>query len=241
MAGLEIKGFVETSLCDWDGFIASVVFLPNCNFRCPFCQNGDLILKPAGLPTVTFEHVAAYLAAHEGWIDGVVVTGGEPTIWEDLGLLLGRIKDLKLAVKLDTNGSRPEVLKGLIDSGLVDYVAMDVKAPFDERYHQAAGVPVPIGKLRESVGLIRGLGERYEFRTTLVPGIVGEEEVRLIGEALKGARRLALQRFVPENSLDKRFRRAVPYSDDFVTRLLEIAGGYVDDCFYRGKLGVALS
>jgi pyruvate formate lyase activating enzyme len=241
MAGLEIKGFVETSLCDWDGCIASVVFLPGCNFRCPFCQNGDLILDYARLPTVPFDHVAGYLAAHDGWVDGVVITGGEPTIWGDLGPLMRRIKDMGLRVKLDTNGSRPEVIRDLLGSGLVDYVAMDVKAPLDHRYHEAAGVKIPVEKLRESIAAIFGFGEQYEFRTTLVPGIVGEEEMRLIGEALHGARRLVLQRFVPENSLDKRFRRAVPYSDSLVARLLEIAGGHVDNCFYRGKLGVGLS
>jgi pyruvate formate lyase activating enzyme len=241
MTGLEIKGFVETSLCDWDGCISSVVFLPGCNFRCPFCQNGDLILDPAKLPTVTFDEITGYLNAHQGWVDGVVITGGEPTIWKDLGLLVRRIKDLGLGVKLDTNGSHPEVVRDFIDSGLIDFVAMDVKAPLDDRYHEAAGVKVPLENLRESIEIISGFGDRYEFRTTLVPGIVGEEEMRLIGEAVEGAKSLVLQRFVPENSLDKRFRRAVPYSDSFVTRLLEIARGHVQHCFYRGKIGVGLS
>ena len=98
--------------------------------------------------------------------------------------------------------------------------AMDIKAPLDERYHEAAGVRVPLEKLRASIEIISDFGDAYEFRTTLVPGLVGEEEIRLIGEAVEGAKRLILQRFVPENSLDNRFRRAVPFQDSFVTRLL---------------------
>ncbi len=241
MTGLEIKGFVETSLCDWDGCISSVVFLPRCNFRCPFCQNGELILDWNELATVDLDTVAGYLTSHSEWIDGVVITGGEPTIWDDLARLAGRFKELGMGVKLDTNGSRPEAVRELIRLGLVDYLAMDIKAPLDERYHEAAGVKVPLEKIRESIEIISGFGDAYEFRTTLVPGLVGEEEIRLIGEAVEGAKRLVLQRFVPENSLDNRFRRAVPFQDSFVTHLLEIAGSHVETCFYRGKIGVGLS
>jgi len=241
MTGLEIKGFVETSLCDWDGCISSVVFLPRCNFRCPFCQNGELILDWEKLPTVELDTVKAYLAAHSDWIDGVVVTGGEPTLWDDLPSLLETFKGQGMKVKLDTNGSRPEAVRGLIRKGLVDFIAMDIKAPLDERYNEAAGVKAPLENLKESIELIQDFGDAYEFRTTLVPGLVGEGEIRLIAEAVEGAGRLVLQRFVPENSLDNRFRGAVPYQDSFVTRLLEIAGGHVETCFYRGKIGVGLS
>lgn len=241
MTGLEIKGFVETSLCDWDGCISSVVFLPRCNFRCPFCQNGELILDWKQLPTTEFEAIAAYLASHSDWIDGVVITGGEPTIWDDLPELALEFKRLALAVKLDTNGSNPDAVRELIREGLVDFIAMDIKAPLDERYHEAAGVKVDLERLKESIEIISSFGDAYEFRTTLVPGLVGEEEIGPIAEAVEGARRLVLQRFVPENSLDKRFRRAVPFQDSFVAHLLEIAGSHVETCFYRGKIGVGLS
>ena len=241
MTGLEIKGFVETSLCDWDGCISSVVFLPRCNFRCPFCQNGELILDWERLPTIDLETVTGYLRAHSDWIDGVVVTGGEPTLWDDLSGLLETFRALGMKVKLDTNGSRPEVVRGFIRKGLVDFIAMDIKAPLDERYSEAAGVEAPLDKIKESIEIVSGFGRTYEFRTTLVPGLVGEEEIRLIAEAVEGAHRLVLQRFVPENSLDNRFRGAVPFQDSFVTHLLEIAGSHVETCFYRGKIGVGLS
>jgi pyruvate formate lyase activating enzyme len=114
MKTFEIKGFVETSLCDWDGYLSSVIFLPGCNFRCPFCQNGDLILRPGVLPTVGFAPVAGFLKRNLSWIDGVVITGGEPTLKEDLGELAREIKRLGFKVKLDTNGTRPAVVETLL-------------------------------------------------------------------------------------------------------------------------------
>ena len=237
----DIKGFVETSLCDWDGYISSVVFLAGCNFRCPFCQNGDLILRSDDLPTVAFAHVADYLSAHRDWIDGVVITGGEPTLHADLGRLAADFKQLGLKVKLDTNGSKPAVLERLLADGLIDYVAMDIKAPLDERYDAAAGVKVNLGDLKRSIEIVTALGTSSEFRTTLVPGIAGADEIEAIALSIGGADKYVLQRFVPDNSLDKSLRRAVPYDDSLVTHLLEIAGRQVKSCIYRGKIGVGLS
>jgi pyruvate formate lyase activating enzyme len=241
MKTFEIKGFVETSLCDWDGYLSSVIFLPGCNFRCPFCQNGDLILRPGVLPTVGFAPVAGFLKRNLSWIDGVVITGGEPTLKEDLGELAREIKRLGFKVKLDTNGTRPAVVETLLAENLLDYVAMDVKAPLDERYNAAAGVKVDLGDLRRSIDIVRSLEGRSEFRTTLVPGLVGEEEVVLIAEAIRGAAKYVLQRFVPENSLDDSLRRTTPYDEGFVYHLVERAGAHVGRCHYRGKLGVGLS
>jgi pyruvate formate lyase activating enzyme len=241
MKTFEIKGFVETSLCDWDGYLSSVIFLPGCNFRCPFCQNGDLIQKPQELPSVEFAAVVDFLERHLSWIDGVVITGGEPTLMQDLADLAREIKRLGFKVKLDTNGSRPAGIEALVRHDLVDYVAMDVKAPLDERYNTAAGVKVDLEDLRRSIDIVRSLQGRSEFRTTLVPGLVGEDEVACIAEAIQGAVKYVLQRFVPENSLDVGLRRATPYDEGFVSRLLERAGKHVGSCQYRGKLGVGLS
>jgi pyruvate formate lyase activating enzyme len=236
-----IKGLVETSLCDWDGYVSSVVFLPGCNLRCPFCQNATLIEAYDDLPTVSFDSVAEYLSRNRDWIDGVVITGGEPTIWTDLSDLVGDIKDLGFRVKLDTNGTRPDALEDLVGRGLVDYLAMDVKAPLDERYSVASGREVDVSDIRRSIDVTAAFGDTYEFRTTLVPGLVGEAEIDLIARAISGARKYVLQRFVPENSLDSGLRRVVPYDDGFVSRLVEKAGEHVKSCFYRGKLGVGLS
>jgi pyruvate formate lyase activating enzyme len=241
MKTFEIKGFVETSLCDWDGYLSSVIFLPGCNLRCPFCQNGDLVVRPDELPGVAFDTVTDFLRRNTNWIDGVVITGGEPTLHTDLADLAGEIKRRDFLVKLDTNGTRPDVIEDLIRQDLLDFVAMDVKAPLDERYHDAAGTEVDLEALRRSIDITRGLRDRSEFRTTLVPGLVGEEDVLGIAAAIEGARKYVLQRFVPENSLDNSLRGAIPYDESFVSHLLERAGKYVDSATYRGKLGVGLS
>ncbi len=243
MKSLEIKGFIEASFCDWDGKISAVTFLPGCNLRCPFCQNGDLVLRHEKIPPVDFLLVRAYLARNKEWIDGVVVTGGEPTIWDELPRFLASIKALGLGVKLDTNGTRPEMLQSLIDQGLVDYIAMDVKAPLDGRYETAAGVAVDLDALRSSIAILSSssLGDSYEFRTTLVPGLVGEDEVVGIAGSIEGARRYVLQQFIPENSLAPDLRGALPYNDDFVSRLVERARTHVRFCFFRGKTRTVLS
>jgi pyruvate formate lyase activating enzyme len=221
MSNHDIKGFIETSLCDWDGYVASVIFLPGCNFRCPFCQNGDLILRPGELPTIEMSSVAKYLSG--------------------LGDLAREIKQLGFKVKLDTNGTKPAVIERLLEDRLIDYIAMDVKAPLDDRYRAASGVKVNLADIRRSIGIVSDLGEASEFRTTLAPGLVGADEIAAIAQVIRGAEKYVLQRFVPENSLDNSMRRAVPYDDSFVADLLEIAGGHVKSCFYRGKLGVGLS
>ena len=236
-----VKGFVETSLSDWDGKLSSVIFLPGCNFRCPFCQNGELITSPSELPDMALDEIGARLRPRTDWIDGVVITGGEPTIWDGLADLAREIKRWGFLVKLDTNGTNPDMLQSLAAAGLIDYVAMDLKTALDERYEVAAGVPVDIDAIRRSVEIAMSLEDRYEFRTTLVPGIVGEEEIESIARSIEGARKYVLQRFVPDNSLDRALRQALPYQDDFVAHLVERASSYVGDCFYRGKTGTGLS
>ncbi|HVP56495.1 MAG TPA: anaerobic ribonucleoside-triphosphate reductase activating protein [bacterium] len=244
MKGLEIKGFVEASFCDWDGKIAAVIFLGGCNLRCPFCQNGELVLHPETIPSVDFLVLRDHLLKNQEWIDGVVVTGGEPTLWDDLGGLLQSMKRLGLGVKLDTNGTNPGVLEDLLSRALVDYVAMDIKGPLDERYARLAGTDVDLDAIRRSIAIIRSaLGPRgaYEFRTTLVPGLIGEAEVTQVARAISGAARYVLQQFIPQNALARDLRRAIPYSDDAVSRLLDAARPHVGSCFFRGKVAAAVS
>jgi len=185
MTNIKIKGFIETSFCDWDGYLSSVIFLPGCNFRCPFCQNGELVVEPQSLATIDFELIQDRLSHKRDWIDGVVITGGEPTIHAGIADLMRAIKELGFKVKLDTNGTRPGVIEDLLSQNLLDYIAMDIKAPFDDRYHVAAGVRVDLDSIRRSVELIREFGN-YEFRTTLVPGIIDEEAVDSIGQSIQG-------------------------------------------------------
>ncbi|MGD9402291.1 MAG: anaerobic ribonucleoside-triphosphate reductase activating protein [bacterium] len=236
-----IKGFVETSFCDWDGEISSVIFLPGCNFRCPFCQNGALVTAPGELPTMDFDLIAAYLKSKSDWIDGVVITGGEPTIWDGLAELAREIKSMGFGIKLDTNGTNPDMVEALMGEGLVDYVAMDIKSALDERYNRAAGASVDLEAIGRSIDILMSAGDSCEFRTTLVPGIVGEEEIDSIARSIKGARKYVLQRFVPDNSLDMPLRQALPYQDTFIAQLVERASVYVAECFYRGRTGAGLS
>lgn len=242
MSRLEIKGFVEVSFSDWDGRVSTVVFLSNCNLRCPFCQNSDLVLRPGEMASLDLRTLTAYLRKSSSWIDGVVLTGGEPTLVDDLGGLAESLRNLGFPVKLDTNGTRPDVLRDLIGAGLVDYIAMDIKAPLDWRYERAAGVAVDLADVARSIDLVRSAaGVPYEFRTTLVPGIAGGEEVDAISRAIQGAAKYVLQQFVPDNCLDSGLRGAVPFTDAAAREFARRAGAHVKSCSYRGKTGTALS
>jgi len=195
---MDVKGFIDFSFVDWDSKISSVIFLPSCNFRCPFCHNLNLVLNPEKFGTIPFEYIEDQLNMQRGWTDGVCITGGEPTIHSDLPELCSRIKKMGFLVKLDTNGTSPSMLKELIDKKLVDYVAMDIKAPLTEKkYSEATGVKV--GKLlenvKESITLLLGSNMDYEFRTTVVPTIHEEDDIEQICRSLVGCRKYVLQKF----------------------------------------------
>lgn len=231
---MEIKGFIETSLVDWDGMVSCVLFLPGCNFRCPFCYNHVLARQPEKLEGVPWDRVERYLLDKRDWIDGVVVTGGEPTIYRELMPLLAKIQNLEFKIKLDTNGYRPEVLEGLFSDHLVDYVAMDVKAPLDDSYSKAAGVEVDAALIRRSLGLIMSSGLPYEFRTTVVPGFHTVESMESIGQALRGAKKWAIQQFVPAQADDPALRLLTPLPESQVLEMQRRGKDYADKCLIRG-------
>ena len=191
---MDIAALVPLSLSDHEGRIAAVVFVRGCNFRCPFCHNADLV-RPArgGDPMLPVEYVLARLRDRSGFLDSVVVSGGEPTLQPDLAGFLAAIRELGLAVKLDTNGARPDVLADLLDRRLVDFVAMDVKAP-PSRYDEFCGVRADVGAIERSIGCLREAASDYEFRTTVAPGLA-REDLRAIAEWVRGARRYFLQAF----------------------------------------------
>ena len=199
-----IKGFIETSFLDWPGKMASVVFLPGCNFACPFCHNFGLVSDPDQFVTLELDDVLERLGHFVGWIDGVVISGGEPTLHSGLDVMCRRIKDAGFLVKLDTNGHRPGVLGRLLDAGLVDCVAMDLKAPLQEMaYRRAAGRVVDLDRIRESIGLIIASGLAHEFRSTISPDWHGEPELANMGRSLAGARRWTLQAMNPATGWDR--------------------------------------
>ena len=192
---MEIQGLQKMTLLDYPGKVACTVFLGGCDFRCPFCHNGELVLSPAPAE-MNQEELLAFLKKRQGLLDGVCITGGEPLLRPDLPQLLEAVKALGYPVKLDTNGSHPRALVDLVERKLVDYVAMDVKNS-PERYPETVGVPgLDVGPIRESVGfLLEGLVD-YEFRTTVVRQLHSAEDLENIGKWLSGAKRYFLQAFV---------------------------------------------
>jgi len=233
---LDIKGLIETSLVDWDGKVASVIFLPGCNFRCPYCQNMDLIDHPEKFKTVTEERIFEYLGSHKDFIDGICITGGEPTLYKDKGLteFIRKIKQKGFLVKLDTNGSDPDYLKELIKEGLIDFVAMDIKAPLED-YNKAANVKVDVQAVKESVQLLLSGKIDHEFRTTVVPTITGMAEIEGIAKLITGAKKYVIQQFEPENCKDIELRKLKPYDRETIAKMMRIAEKNVGHVLYRGK------
>ena len=187
-----ISGLQKTTLIDYPGKVACTVFTRGCNFRCGYCYNKELVLSNA--PSIALDEFFIFLETRRNFLDGVCITGGEPTIHKDLPEFCRRIQDLGLFVKLDTNGSNPEMLRRLIDEGLVDYIAMDIKASL-QRYAQVVGREVDLGALQRSVDLIISSGVDYEFRTTVIPYHLDNDAFRSIRTLCAGAKRFVLQEF----------------------------------------------
>lgn len=195
---MDIKGFIEASFIDWDGKLSSVIFLSSCNFRCPFCHNVNLVLDPENLESIPIEYLKDQLQKQKTWIDGICITGGEPTLNEDLPELCSTLKNMGFLIKLDTNGTNPEILKKLITRKLVDYIAMDVKAPLTkDKYTKTTGVNIGkmLDKIKESIKLLNESNIDYEFRTTVVPTLHTEEDIKQICHSLIGCRKYILQKF----------------------------------------------
>jgi pyruvate formate lyase activating enzyme len=229
-----IKGFIENTLLDWEGALASVVFLPGCNFRCGYCHAAHLMESGAGHESIPVESVLLNLRRQRGWVDGVVVSGGEPTLHRNLIHLLSAFKAEGVGVKLDTNGSRPEVLLQVMELGLVDYIAMDLKAPLDERYEKVAGAPVDLDAIRGSIALLLSGEVPGEFRTTVCPRMTSGDDVEEMAQTIQGASRYYLQPFRPLYCLDRSLEAVKPYTPDEMRDLCRRAAPYVERCMVRG-------
>lgn len=222
---IKIKGFIESSFLDWPGQVASVIFLAGCNFRCPFCHNQGLVLDPDQYQTIAWEDVKERLSKFKGWIDGVIISGGEPTIDPGIIQLAEEIKQAGFMIRLDTNGSRPDVLASLIQKGLVDSVAMDVKAPlFELAYARVVGRVGFADKVAQSLELLRSSGLDYTIRTTVVPTLHTEENILDMAEQLKGVPEWKLQNFKPENAMDDVFRNLPAFTLEEFDGFVALAG-----------------
>ena len=231
-----IAGFNRTSLLDWDGYVTAVIFLPSCNLRCPFCHNRELVLTPEAYEEVPLDFVEDFIRDNREFLDGVVITGGEPTIHHDLPELIKRMKALGMKVKLDTNGTNPEMLKDLIDAGLLDFVAMDLKAPMDESYDDLAGTKVDLEKIKRSINIIMGSGIDYEFRTTMVPVLLKPEDYERMAAYIGTARKFVLQHFSPRNTIDPNLSVIKPLDDAKVRAIAERCKPYVRRLVIRGGM-----
>jgi pyruvate formate lyase activating enzyme len=231
-----IGGFQKLTLIDYPGKVATVVFTIGCNFRCSFCHNPDLIHPSPEMIAIGKENEETFftfLKKRKGLLDGVCVTGGEPTVHPDLIPFLERIRSMGFLVKLDSNGLRPEVLREVLRRKLADYIAMDIKhAP--QKYASAMGVEIDIAKVKESVEIIKKSGLPYEFRTTVVPGIHTEADFDAIGKWIRGTKHYYLQPFRSDIVFDPKVREVAKGKmldfDDIQKRLKK----YGIDAMVRG-------
>lgn len=227
-----IHGIQKLTLVDYPGKCACILFSGACNFRCPFCQNGSLVLHPENEPVISNDEIFSFLKKRRNMLEGVVVTGGEPTINSNLIPFLGLIKELGYSVKLDTNGYLPAVLKKAVESGNVDYVAMDIKTSLDE-YDLLTGVRTDISRIKESIDFLLEGNVDYEFRTTVVKELHKRENFEKIGETIRGAKRYFLQSFVQsEDTIEKGFTS--PSSED-LTQYVELLNSYIENVSVRDR------
>lgn len=233
---IQIKGYLKTSLLEWPGKIASVIFLPFCNFRCPFCYNKDLVLNPEELETIPIDFVFEDLKKRRKFIDGVVITGGEPTLNEGLKGFVKRLKKEGFGVMIETNGTNPEVIEDFIKERLVDFWSMDVKAPLNlANYSRVTGMKCTegtMGKLKESIRLIKGTKD-YEFRTTVVPGLLSKKDIIEIAKFLGPVKNFYLQQFQPKNCLDPKFEKKKSCSQEELRQMLKEVKKFIPSATMR--------
>lgn len=191
---IKIPGIIGMSLIDYPDKVSGVIFLAGCNFRCPYCHNISIVENIKQLEFLDPEYVINEFRRRKKILDALVITGGEPTIYQDLPIFIRRLKDLGYLIKLDTNGYNPVMIKELISSNLLDFISMDIKTSLDEeKYSKVAGVMVCINKIIESIGIIKGSYIDYEFRTTLIDGFVDFSDIKDISYFIKPAKKYYIQ------------------------------------------------
>ncbi|MDR0679678.1 MAG: anaerobic ribonucleoside-triphosphate reductase activating protein [Puniceicoccales bacterium] len=200
-----IGGLQKISLIDFPGKIASVIFTQGCNFRCPFCHNGHLVDPAQFGATLSEDEVWDYLSSRKGRLEGVVISGGEPTLQKDLKAFMQKIKELGFCLKLDTNGTKPDIVANLARSNLVDFIAMDIKHDFS-KYDAACSVKTLVKSIMQSIDFVKTCGVDYEFRTTIVPGIHRGSDIVSIAKNISGAKKFVIQEFVPDHAMDNNLR-----------------------------------
>ena len=238
-----IGGLEKLTLLDYPDHLAAIIFTQGCNFRCHFCYNPLLVLplkggdvknkKEKGFSPLSDKNLFLFLAERFGRLEGVVITGGEPTLHPDLPAFIKRIKDIGYLIKLDTNGTNPEMLAGLISDKLIDYIAMDIKAPLF-KYEEVVGAPVDCQSIEKSVNIVIGCGLPYEFRTTVVPDLLAASDFEEMGRVIKGAKKWYLQHFKSDTGLvNEGFEKKSGYTSKEMQEFAAIGKKYVNLCEVR--------
>ena len=223
---MKISGLQKTSLIDYPGKIASTLFVSNCNFRCPYCYNSDLVFDK-NTEDFKKEKIFKILKQRIKFIDGVCITGGEPTLNEDLPEFISEIKKLNLLVKLDTNGTNPKMLEHLIKNKLIDYIAMDIKAPLD-KYNKITNSNVDIKKIKESINIIINSGIDHEMRTTILPSLHTKRDIIEIAKTIKSAKRYFIQQFVSNvRLLDPKLEKSKTFTDNELESIKKECNKYI--------------
>jgi pyruvate formate lyase activating enzyme len=243
---MQIGGLQKLTLIDFPGRLAATVFLVGCSFRCPWCYSSELVLpeKIKSHPKIPEKYLFDFLKERKGLLEAVVICGGEPCLNKDLPQFCKKIKKQGYLVKLDTNGSNPEMLKKLIDKNLVDYVAMDIKAPLGaksqikskiqiSKYEKAVGGKVDLNKIKKSIEIIKNSGIDYEMRTTVVPGTHTKEDILQIAKDISPAKRYYLQNFRPEKTIDPKFEKIKPYPQEYILEILKAIAPFFEICQIR--------
>lgn len=222
---MEFKGLEKNSVIEWPGKVVSVAYTGRCNFRCPYCQNSDLVLEPDELPSIDGEDIIEYLVSKRKWIDGLMITGGEPTLHQSLLNFCKKVKEEGFDVGIETNGSNPKMIEKLLEEKVIDYIGMDIKAPFEgEKYSKSIGVEIEgiLEKVQRCMEILRNSEIEYEYRTTVVPEILEFKDLEKVAERVSEHEKYYLQQFNPKNALKERFRELEPYREEELEKFKEI-------------------
>ena len=226
-----IGGIQKTTLLDFPGKVAAIVFTQGCNFRCGYCHNPELLELNKNTEYYAKDFID-FLKNRIGKLDGVVITGGEPTLQKDLYDFIKEIKSLGFAVKLDTNGTNPDILEQLIKDNMLDYIAMDIKAPV-EKYLRITGVKIQPDKILKSIGLIINSGIDYEFRTTVIKSQLNLEDFEQIKDLIKGAKKYYLQKFIPTKIYNSNLKNEISYTDEELKEICNYLKEFIPVVNYR--------
>jgi len=229
---MNIGGLQKTSLLDYPDKISAIIWTIGCNFRCPFCYNTNLVIGTA--KKIPEKEILAFLNKRKGLIEAVVISGGEPLMQNDIEHFLEKIKKLGYAIKVDTNGTYPNVLQKLLEKKLIDYVSMDVKAP-KNKYSRLSGVTTDISKIEKSIEVIKKFAPHYEFKTTFIPTLLHQKDIIEIAKWLENAENYYLQKFKDDVPvISSELEEVKPYTKQYLEKTIEKVKPYFKQCDIRG-------